>query len=198
MNRIKGRSNQTRWDHIFLFFTSIAVLGLFTTACSDQKAVLSDTTTTSTTRVPQGNAEESVVPPAVEDPKSQLTSEQLGGLVFTDVTSAAGLLRDHSTRDLIGEDGMTGAVSVVDINSDGLSDVFLGRIGDVNSLYVNNGDGTFMDVAAQAGLLGPNPEFGTGPTVFFDVDADGDQDAYMAAVGAESDRMYRNNGAGVF
>ncbi len=138
------------------------------------------------------------VPPPFEAPPVTLAPEELGGLRFTDVTVEAGLDRDRSTRDLLGEDGMTGPVSVVDIDDDGLPDLFLPRTGDVNSLYRNRGDGTFEDIAARAGLLGANPQFGTGPTVFFDADADGDQDAYLAAVGAESDRLYRNDGTGRF
>ncbi len=138
------------------------------------------------------------VPPPVDPPPVELSPEELGGLRFTDVTAQAGLDRDRSTRELLGEDGMTGPVSVVDVDGDGRSDLFLPRTGDVNSLYRNDGDGTFTDVAGEAGLLGPNPQFGTGPTVFFDVDADGDQDAYLAAVGAESDRLYRNDGSGRF
>jgi hypothetical protein len=138
------------------------------------------------------------VPPPVEPPPAELSAAQLGGLRFTDVTDVAGLDRERSTRELLGEDGMTGPVSVVDVDGDDLPDLFLPRTGDVNSLYRNDGDGTFTDVAAEAGLLGPNPQFGTGPTVFFDADADGDQDAYLAAVGAESDRLYRNDGTGRF
>ena len=153
--------------------------------------------TTSTT-VRRTNPDAAVVPPPVTSAPARLTSAQLGGLRFTDVTAAAGLRRDRSTRDLIGEDGMTGPVSVADVDGDGRPDLFLPRTGDVNSLYRNNGDGTFTDIAAQAGLEGPNPEFGTGPSVFFDMDGDGDLDAYLAAIGAESDRLYENDGNGRF
>ena len=93
---------------------------------------------------------------------------------------------------------MTGGASVVDIDSDGRPDVFVNRTGDTNSMYRNNGDGTFTDIAAQAGLTGMNPSFGTGPAVFFDANGDGHVDVYMAAVGAESDRLYLNDGNGHF
>ncbi len=171
----------------------LAVVGVVAAACSAG----GDTTATS---VPPTSIDlvTGEVPPPVEPVPEQLSPEQLGGLRFTDVTAGSGLDRDRSTRELFGEDGMTGPVSVVDVDGDGRSDLFLPRTGDVNSLYRNDGDGTFTDVAAQAGLLGPNPQFGTGPTVFFDADADGDQDAYLAAVGAESDRLYRNDGTGRF
>jgi len=199
MSSVGHGVSRFRGGHAYWLFSAVmAVAVILAAACSAPKAVVVTTSTPSTSRVLGSNAEQAIVPPAIEDPPRKLSQQQIGGLLFSDVTAAAGLTRDHSTRDLIGEDGMTGAVSVVDINSDGLPDVFLGRIGDVNSLYRNNGDGSFTDIAAESGLLGPNPEFGTGPSVFFDMDADGDQDAYMAAVGAESDRMYRNDGSGVF
>jgi hypothetical protein len=175
-----------RWAHV----VAAAAVALVATACSGEEPAATTTTL--------ARAEDAVVPPAVDAPSPQLSSEQLGGLRFTDVTAAAGLQRDRSTRDLLGEDGMTGPVSVVDIDGDGRSDLFLPRTGDFNSLYRNNGDGTFTDIGPESGLQGMNPEFGTGPTVFFDADADGDQDAYLAAVGAESDRLYRNDGTGRF
>ena len=167
-------------------------MAVFATACSSGEEPETGAPTTSIDLVT------GEVPPPVDAPTVELSAEELGGLRFTDVTAQAGLDRDRSTRELLGEDGMTGPVSVVDVDGDGRSDLFLPRTGDVNSLYRNDGDGTFTDVAGEAGLLGPNPQFGTGPAVFFDADGDGDQDAYLAAVGAESDRLYRNDGTGRF
>ncbi len=169
-----------------------ASVAVFATACSSGEEPETGSPTTSIDLVT------GEVPPPVDAPTVELSAEELGGLRFTDVTAQAGLDRDRSTRELLGEDGMTGPVSVVDVDGDGRSDLFLPRTGDVNSLYRNDGDGTFTDVAGEAGLLGPNPQFGTGPAVFFDADGDGDQDAYLAAVGAESDRLYRNDGTGRF
>jgi hypothetical protein len=66
-------------------------------------------------------------------------------------------------------------------------------------LYRNNGDGTFTDVTAQAGLgagdLCRSPDWG-------DFDNDGDLDLYVQTVGAmDADApnlLYRNNGDGTF
>lgn len=174
---------------------SVAVLTVLVLAMACTTGEDSTATSAPTTSIDLVTGE---VPPAVEPLPEQLSPEQLGGLRFSDVTAGAGLDRDRSSRELLGEDGMTGPISVVDIDGDGLSDLFLPRTGDVNSLYRNNGNGTFTDVAARAGLLGPNPQFGTGPSVFFDADADGDLDVYLAAVGADSDRLYRNDGTGRF
>jgi hypothetical protein len=170
---------------------AIAVAG-----CSAGEQATRTTTTTVKNADRTGGA--GVVPEPVPDTTVPAGAVELSGLKFTDVTVAAGLDRDRSTRDLFGEDGMTGGVSVVDVDVDGRPDLFLNRTGDVNSLYRNNGDGTFTDIAATSGLQGPNPQFGSGPAEFFDANGDGAVDVYLAAVGAESDRLYLNDGKGRF
>ena len=71
---------------------------------------------------------------------------------FTDVTEKAGLL-DHA--------GWACGVCVGDYNNDGFEDLFLTYYGQ-NRLYRNNGDGTFTDVTAKAGLINPQTHFGSG------------------------------------
>ncbi len=62
-------------------------------------------------------------------------------------------------------------------------------------LYRNNGDGTFTDVSAKAGI---NPQLGRGMgAVFWDYDDDGDQDIYVAN-DASANLLYTNNGDGTF
>jgi hypothetical protein len=177
--------------------TAVALATTSMGACSgkDQGAPRSTATTVKNAERTGGAG---VVPEPVPDTTVPAGAVELSGLKFTDVTAAAGLDRDRSTRDLLGEDGMTGGVSVVDVDVDGRPDLFLNRTGDVNSLFRNNGDGTFTDIAAASGLQGPNPQFGSGPAEFFDANGDGAVDAYLAAVGAESDRLYLNDGKGRF
>ena len=62
-----------------------------------------------------------------------------------------------------------------------------------DQLWRNNGDGTFTDVAASAGILDTRWSFGA---TAFDVDADGDQDIFVANFGPN--RLWRNNGDGTF
>ena len=61
-------------------------------------------------------------------------------------------------------------------------------------LYRNNGDGTFTDVAARAGVQ--NDRYAKA-AAWGDVDGDDDLDLYLSNFGAEN-RLYRNNGDGTF
>ncbi len=116
-----------------------------------------------------------------------------GDGTFTDVTAAVGLI------DLQG-----GWASLFfDYDSDGDLDLFVTRDAwrgvAPNSLYRHNGDGTFTDVAVQAGVAGQADSF---TATLGDVDNDGHTDIYVAngvsqANGA-ANALYHNNGDGTF
>jgi len=99
-------------------------------------------------------------------------------------------------------------VTVFDYNNDGLMDIFMMNgtyIEDISSedgimfrdtrdkLYKNNGDGTFIDVAPEAGLDDPTWSMAAGA---IDYDNDGDEDLYLLNYGPNI--FYRNNGDGTF
>ena len=65
-----------------------------------------------------------------------------------------------------------------------------------DSLYRNNGDGTFTDVSIKAGVSDPNGYYGLG-IVCSDFDGDGWVDIFMAN-DATPNFLYRNNGNGTF
>ena len=71
---------------------------------------------------------------------------------------------------------------MVDINADGLMDIYVCNSGDIkgdnkqSELFINNGDLTFTEKAAEYGLA--DPGYSTHAT-FFDYDKDGDLDAYL-------------------
>jgi len=96
-------------------------------------------------------------------------------------------------------------VTTADVNNDGLLDIYVAEGGYrkgadcANSLYVNNGDGTFRDIAVQAGVA----DQGNGYCcAFADYDNDGDADLYVGGIN-DTDKpvtriLYRNNGDGTF
>jgi enediyne biosynthesis protein E4 len=62
---------------------------------------------------------------------------------------------------------------------------------DTNILYHNNGDGTFSDVSAKAGILKPGPRYSI-TAVSYDFDNDGWPDIYVA-VDSQPSILFRNN-----
>src|SRR5579863_3323682 len=94
-------------------------------------------------------------------------------------------------------------VAIFDYNNDGLMDIFLVNSGDASffhpsqlahpALYRNNGNGTFTDVTAQAGLA--VNIFGMGVAVG-DYDGDGYPDLLLTGYG--STLLFHNNGNGTF
>src|SRR6202022_512263 len=87
---------------------------------------------------------------------------------FTDVTQAAGLA--HAAN---GNYGM--GVAVGDYDNDGFPDLYVTSYGK-NVLYHNNGNGTFTDVTARAGVPGGGWSASAG---FFDYDNDGKLDLFV-------------------
>ena len=100
--------------------------------------------------------------------------------LFSEVSSPAGVY--HSVP-RFGQPGnqvfVAHGVAVADVDADGLLDVFTTGVGR-NFLYRNNGDGTFLDVAAETAVeITPTA---TAP-LFLDFDNDGDSDLFLAATG---------------
>jgi hypothetical protein len=131
---------------------------------------------------------------------------------LVDVTWEAGITFVHS----VGDDDMDNIIesnaagcAFLDYDGDGFLDAYLlngayvegfsgvrgrrnaGRL--ANALYRNNGDGTFTDVTARAGV--GDRGMGMGVT-FADYDNDGDQDLFVTNYGPNV--FYRNNGDGTF
>ena len=87
---------------------------------------------------------------------------------FTDVTEKAGLANAGD-----GNYGM--GVAVGDYDNDGFPDLYVTSYGK-NVLYHNNGDGTFTDVTAKAGVAAGGWSVSAG---FFDYDNDGKLDLFV-------------------
>lgn len=105
-----------------------------------------------------------------------------GNLKFSDATEAAGV----SGCEASGTCGWTTGVSIVDINNDGMLDIYMGKMGDFqgmkgrNLLYVcreiQNGTPVYDEMAIQYGLdlVGFSTQ-----AAFLDYDLDGDLDMFQ-------------------
>lgn len=98
-----------------------------------------------------------------------------GDFKFEDITHTAGIKYVA---------GWSAGVTMADVNADGHLDIYVVRGGEYekeaqkrgNQLYINNGDNTFSEKAAEYGLQ----DFGSGTMAgFFDYDMDGDLDCYV-------------------
>ena len=91
-----------------------------------------------------------------------------GDGTFSDVTAATGLHRNNTRYSF--------CCGWSDYNGDGWPDLYVVNDFGRKNLYRNNGDGTFTDIADQAGV----EDIGAGMSVcWFDYDNDGFQDLYV-------------------
>ncbi|MEM6456591.1 MAG: CRTAC1 family protein [Acidobacteriota bacterium] len=126
---------------------------------------------------------------------------------FADVTARAGVDHPHVNRSfknpyahiMEGYTALGAAVAAADFDGDDRIDLFVtdsaqdGR----NRLYRNAGDGTFVDVAAAAGLKsGNDADNVSADGLWFDMDNDGDPDLLVIRFG--QNLLYRNDGDGTF
>ncbi|HBY61400.1 MAG TPA: CRTAC1 family protein [Solibacterales bacterium] len=114
-----------------------------------------------------------------------------GGGRFTDV-SAASRIGKH-----IGK-GM--GVAVSDYDGDGDPDVFVANDAVPNFLFRNEGDGTFQEVALEAGVAfnDDGRALSSMGVDFRDIDNDGRDDLVITALSNETFPLFRNAGKGLF
>lgn len=124
------------------------------------------------------------------------------GFHFTDVTQAAGLAvaQWHVPESWAGfpcRNSLlhSGGAAVVDIDDDGWMDLFVTRFEQPNLMYRNKRDGTFEDIAPQAGL--DVAAWSNGPA-FADIDGDSDLDLFVTSVGPGRSMLFINQGDGTF
>jgi tetratricopeptide (TPR) repeat protein len=137
---------------------------------------------------------------ANENSPSQLFHNKGDG-TFEDISHAAG----------IDQAAFSKGVTAADYDQDGYVDFYVSNLYGVNTLYHNNGNMTFTDVARQAGVQAPLISFST---FFFDYDNDGWPDLFVTSYhvsvsesmktylglphNAETLKLYRNKHDGTF
>ena len=129
-----------------------------------------------------------------------------GPFDFVDVSASAGLKFVHQKGSFPAAlanvapwlASIGAAAAVTDFDGDGRMDLYFTSTapGSQNALYRNNGDGTFTDVAAKAGLADVNKQQGSTRPLFFDFDDDGDQDLVLNT--QYCTKVFRNDGDGTF
>ena len=110
-----------------------------------------------------------------------------GDGTFVEVSMAAGIANPQ---------GKGLGVVAWDWNEDGYQDLYVANDGVANFLYQNAGDGTFRDIALQAGVaynVRGQPEAGMGVDIG-DCDRDGDWDLFVTNFSRETNTLYRNEG----
>jgi len=139
------------------------------------------------------------------------SSAQVNKVIFTDATVQAGIdfrytFGDYTYANILESSGS--GITIFDYNNDGLFDMYMlngtylegisdpeGKVFEhtANELYRNNGDGTFTEVAKEAGVDDHYWGMAAGA---IDYDNDGDEDLYVLNYGPNV--FYRNNGNGTF
>jgi len=126
---------------------------------------------------------------------------------FEEISAKAGVKVTHHSRKFKGPDGDVlgmftsggSSAAVGDYDGDGFDDIFVtdSDEGKPNHLFHNNGNGTFTDVAKEAGVAGGNDPLSiVADAVWFDYDNDGREDLLVARFNTPI--LYHNEGNGKF
>src|SRR5262249_5066098 len=126
-------------------------------------------------------------PPGLQGGKNILFHNNGDG-TFTDVSEKAGILKTPGTYGL--------GVLVSDFDNDGWPDIYVANDSTSSALYKNNHDGTFTDIAIEAGVAysaDGKPQAGMGVSAG-DYDGDGRLDIVKTKFAGATSMLYRNLG----
>ncbi len=130
-------------------------------------------------------------PPGLEGGRNILYHNNGDG-TFTDVSEKAGMNTAIGTYAL--------SVAVGDLDGDGWPDIYVANDSTAATFYQNQKDGTFKDVAIEAGIAySPDgkPQAGMGVSIG-DFNRDGQMDIVKTNFAGDTDSLYENLGDGTF
>jgi hypothetical protein len=130
-------------------------------------------------------------PPGLDGGRNILFHNNGDG-TFADVSEAAGMWKTPGTYGL--------GVLVSDFNNDGWPDIYVANDSTSSTLYKNNQNGTFTDIAIEAGAAySPDgkPQAGMGVSAA-DYDCDGHLDIVKTNFAGDTSSLYRNLGKDSF
>ena len=128
-------------------------------------------------------------PPGLTGGKNVLY-RNTGKGTFEDVSDRTGITRSSGTYGL--------GVSTLDFNDDGWVDLYVANDSNPSALYINQRDGTFKDVAVEAGCAysqDGKPQAGMGVAVG-DYDRNGTVDLFKTNFAGDTSTLYANGGKG--
>lgn len=115
-----------------------------------------------------------------------------GDGTFTDVSEKSGIRKTSGTYGL--------GVLTADLNNDGWVDIYVANDSAPAALYRNNQNGTFTDIAVEAGCafsMDGKPQAGMGVSAG-DFDRDGWLDIFKTNFSGDTSTLYRNTGKAAF
>jgi enediyne biosynthesis protein E4 len=129
-------------------------------------------------------------PPGLAGGKNVLY-RNTGGATFTDVSETAGITKAAGTYGL--------GVSTLDFDDDGWTDLYVANDSNPSTLYRNNRNGTFEDIAVTAGCAysqDGKPQAGMG-LALGDYDRNGTIDIFKTNFAGDTSTLYANTGQGL-
>jgi hypothetical protein len=130
-------------------------------------------------------------PPGLQGGRNILFRNNRDG-TFTDVSEKAGIWKTPGTYSL--------GVLVSDFDNDGWPDIYVANDSSSSALYHNNGDGTFREIAIEAGVAfsaDGKTQAGMGVAAA-DYDGDGRFDIVKTNFAGDTSSLYRNLGENLF
>lgn len=125
-----------------------------------------------------------------------IVNPAIAQVYFEDVASASGIEHFSSPNPFAGL--MTGGAVWADLNNDGWEDLYITGSTVTDKLYLNNQDGTFIDVSVSSGISSVTTNYNTMGVAAGDLNRDGFVDLVVTTDLISRNLIFINNGNGTF